>query len=213
MKEKQIKWIPFYGGENPDLFEIERRCMDRAGKVIQYLDEMLPNGFILDVGAGNGFTAEKLQQENRQIVALEPDEKMIDLSKPLVWSKGVAQNIPFHEHTFDAVYSTWAFLFDGIPDIEDGLKEVESVVKPGGKIIIVVNYGNDEFCSFSPHDISSNVSFWVNRGFDYEVIDTQFIFDSIDEAQKLLSFYFGDKGIAVNKTKIEYKVVAYTKMN
>src|SRR5690625_2643283 len=187
MKEKQIKWIPFYGGENPDLFEIERRCMDRAGKVIQYLDEMLPNGFILDVGAGNGFTAEKLQQENRQIVALEPDEKMIDLSKPLVWSKGVAQNIPFHEHTFDAVYSTWAFFFDGTPDIEDGLKEVERVLLSGGNNFLVDDYANDVFCYFSTLYISSNVSFSVNRGFDYGVIYTQFIFDSIDEAQKILS--------------------------
>jgi len=36
------KVIPFYGGRYPELFEIERRCMDREGRVIEYLDAALP---------------------------------------------------------------------------------------------------------------------------------------------------------------------------
>ena len=47
--------IPFYGGRNPRLFEIERRCMDRGGLVIDFLTKTLPEGRILDIGAGNGF--------------------------------------------------------------------------------------------------------------------------------------------------------------
>lgn len=149
--DKTSKVIPFYGGLQTELFEIERRCMDRDGKVIDYLDSILPNGLIIDVGAGNGYTAEKLLRENRLIIPMEPDEKMIDLNKNLIWSNGVAQTIPFHSNTFDAMYSTWAFFFDGIKDIEDGLKEVERVVKKGSPIVIIDNFGNDEFCSYSPH--------------------------------------------------------------
>ncbi|MBR7552740.1 class I SAM-dependent methyltransferase [Allobacillus sp. GCM10007491] len=208
---KNSKIIPFYGSTKPDLFEIERRCMDREGKVIKFLDTILPSGNLLDVGAGNGYTAEKLTSERRNIVAMEPDENMIDRNKRLIWSNGVAQSIPFHSNTFDAMYSTWAFFFDGITDLDDGLKEVERVVKKDGKIIIVDNYGNDEFCSLSTQDISSNVSKWVQRGFDYHVIHTEFIFDSIEEARKLLTFYFGEKAKQIDKTRIEYKVVAYTK--
>lgn len=51
--KKTDKTIPFYGEENPLMFEIERRCMDRAGNVIALLDENLPNGMVLDIGAGN----------------------------------------------------------------------------------------------------------------------------------------------------------------
>lgn len=36
--DNSSKVIPFYGGLRPELFEIERRCMDREGKVIEYLD-------------------------------------------------------------------------------------------------------------------------------------------------------------------------------
>lgn len=209
--DRLSKIIPFYGGIKPDLFEIERRCMDRDNKVIEYLNKVLSSGLILDVGAGNGYTAEKLNQGNRNVVAMEPDESMIDSTRNLIWSNGVAQSIPFHTNTFDAMYSTWAFFFDGITDINEGLAEVERVVKEDGRIIIVDNYGDDEFCSFSPHDISSSVSQWEARGFDYHIIDTEFIFDSIEEAKKLFTFYFGEQGSQVNKTKIEYKVVAYTK--
>jgi len=133
---KTSKIIPFYGGEKPGLFEIERRCMDRDGKVIQFLNSFLPNGIVLDVGAGNGYTAEKLIRENRIVIPMEPDEKMIDLGKNLTWSNGVAQAIPFHSNTFDAAYSTWAFFFDGIADIDDGLNEIERVVKDEGRITL-----------------------------------------------------------------------------
>lgn|SRR5690625_4670671 len=109
INNRSSKIIPFYGGLKPELFEIERRCMDRDGKVIKYLDSFLPDGIVLDVGAGNGYTAEKLIRDNRLVIPMEPDEKMIDLSKNMIWSNGVAQSIPFHSNTFDAVYSTWAF--------------------------------------------------------------------------------------------------------
>jgi ubiquinone/menaquinone biosynthesis C-methylase UbiE len=109
------------------------------------------------------------------------------------------------------MYSTWAFFFAGMEGIDDGLKEVERVVKDEGKIIIVDNYGEDEFSSFSANDIFSNVSEWVERGFDYHVIHTAFKFDSVEEAQRLLSFFFGENGSKVIKTNIEYKVVAFTK--
>lgn len=209
--DKNSMIIPFYGGLRPELFEIERRCMDRHGKVIEYLDAVLPGGVIIDVGAGNGYTAERLLRDNRLVIPMEPDEKMIDLDKNLIWSNGAAQSVPFHSHTFDGMYSTWAFFFGGITDIEDGLKEAERVVKKGSPLVIVDNYGDDEFSSYSPNDISSSVSEWVERGFEYEIINTEFVFNSVDEAKKLLTFYFGVQGESVNKTRLEYKVVAYTK--
>ena len=109
MNDSQNRIIPFYGGANPRMFEIERRCMDRDGVVIRHLVEVLPKGFILDIGAGNGFIAGALRGDARRVVALEPDSKMIDRSKPLIWSRGVAQSIPFRDDAFHAAYSTWAY--------------------------------------------------------------------------------------------------------
>ncbi|GEL77692.1 class I SAM-dependent methyltransferase [Tenuibacillus multivorans] len=208
---KQSDIIPFYGGKYPELFEIERRCMDREGKVIDFLNSSLPNGKILDIGAGNGFTAEKVMHSSRQIIAMEPDDNMIDQHKDLVWAKGTAQHIPFHSNTFEAAYATWAFFFNGIPDLDQGLKEAKRVVKSGGDIIIVDNYGHDEFLSYSKQNLSSDSKMWTERGFTAHFIETAFIFDSVEEARTLLSFYFGEAGQTVEKTTFEYKVVAYTK--
>lgn len=203
--------IPFWGGKRPRLFEIERRCMDRDGKVIDFLNQHLPEGLVLDIGAGNGFTAIRLTTPKRTIIPLEPDEDMIDSGIPLAWTRAVAQNIPFRDATFHAAYSTWAFFFHGIETIEEGLCELKRVVKSCGKLIIIDNAGNDEFCALSPRNIASNPDWWRSRGFQVSIIETAYKFDSLEEANMLLSFYFSNDIKGRNKkTEIAYKVAAYT---
>lgn len=206
--------IKFYAGENPEMFEIERRCMDRDGKVIEYLSQNLPKGLILDIGAGNGFTAGKLISEDRVIVPVEPDEKIIDSKKNLIWIKGIAQDLPFHNNIFDGAYSTWAFFFPsmGIEKVREGLSELNRVVKRDGKILIVDNAGKDEFFSLSNRklvDFESDDQFWKSVGFSHTIVNTSFKFDTKEEARKLLGFYFGEKGKQFNDTEVQYRVVAY----
>ena len=94
--------IPFYGATDPDLFEIERRCMDRDGQLINYLNRNLPDGRVLDIGAGNGFTARRLTTDRRDVVACEPSQGMIDGTVPVKWTRGVAQCLPFADSVFHA---------------------------------------------------------------------------------------------------------------
>ena len=204
--------IPFYGGGHPDLFEVERRCMDRDGHVIAHLDAQLPRaGCVLDVGAGDGFTAQRLQRGSRRVIALEPDPRMIDRGKPLTWVRGVAQELPFHDDTFDAVYATWAFFFSGVKDRDVGLSEAARVIKPGGVLLIVDNAGGDEFCALSPRSIASTDEFWTREGFGKTFIDTTFRFDTVEEARRLLGFYFGDAPDKHARLEISYRVVVYEK--
>jgi SAM-dependent methyltransferase len=203
--------IPFYGGEHPHLFEIERRCMDRDGKVIRFLDQVLPPGLVLDIGAGNGFTATRLNRPERLVIPLEPDPLMVDHSQPLVWAKGVAQAIPFHDRTFDAAYATWAFFFDGVADILQGLNDAKRVVKSNGLLVIVDNAGDDEFCALASRNIASNRAWWKEQGFQETILHTSYRFDSLEEANTLLSFYFGEEVRKQNKkTEIDYDVAVYT---
>ncbi len=203
--------IRFYGSEHPEMFEIERRCMDRDGMVIRHLDRELPDGLVLDVGAGNGFTAIRLCSATRKVIALEPDAGMIDRTVPMMWVKGIAQALPFEESTFDAAYATWAFFFADVPDIDKGLNELNRVVKKGGKLIIVDNAGEDEFSWLAGKSMGSNPDWWRDRGFEQTLIHTSFRFDSLEEANRLLRFYFGDEASSKNsKTEVGYRVVAYS---
>jgi SAM-dependent methyltransferase len=205
--------IRFYGSTDPHVFEIERRCMDRDGVVIGFLDDVLPAGRVLDVGAGDGFTAERLQNPSRVVVAMEPDPGMIARERRLLWASGVAQDIPFHDDAFDAAYSTWAFFISGIDPgvIEVGLSEVQRVVRASGPIVIVDNAGDDEFTALTDHRIVGDPALWVDRGFEHTVLETSFRFDSIDEARLLLGYYFGDAvKERVTSAELSYNVAVFT---
>jgi SAM-dependent methyltransferase len=203
--------IRFYGSSHPAMFEIERRCMDRGGLVIRHLDSELPQGLVLDVGAGNGFTAIRLRSPARQVFALEPDPGMVDSGLPLPWVRGLAQDLPFRSNTFHAAYATWAFFLAGVPGTDRGLDELQRVVNNAGRIIIVDNAGDDEFSSLATRRTASDPDWWRERGFDETLIRTSFRFDSLEEANRLLGFYFGAEATAGNtRTEIEYRVVAYS---
>lgn len=209
----KTKEIPFYGSEKTRLFEIERRCMDKEGIVLKHLDQILPLGHVLDIGAGNGFTATSMIKKNRFVVPCEPSIPMVDKEKNLPWTIGVAQDLPFKNNSFSAAYATWAYFFPAYHSIENGLNETNRVVKSGGNIIIVDNAGEDEFCGLFRRDISSDSSWWEKKGFECHVLHSAFEFDSIDEAEELLSFYWNingrESGTEV-KTEIEYKIAVYT---
>lgn len=143
--------IPFYGVDHPELFAIERRAMDRPGRVIEALDARLPDsGWIVDVGAGDGFTAERLSTRDRRLLAVEPATEMIRPDRQLSWVQAEAALLPFENASLDAAYATWAYFFSRGFDPSPGLQELHRVVKPGGPLLIVENLGSDEFTAWRP---------------------------------------------------------------
>lgn len=96
-------------------------------------------------------------------------------------------------------------------DIDKGLAKLNRVVKNDGKIIIVDNAGDDEFSALAGKSTGSDPRWWRNRGFEPTVIQTSYRFDSLEEASRLLGFYFGDAVAHRNsRTEIEYKVAIYS---
>ncbi len=204
--------IPFYGGVDRRMFAIERRAMDRDGRVVEFLDGALPRARVLDVGAGDGHTAELLSRGGRTVVAMEPDGRMIDRSKDLTWVRGVAQDIPFRDDAFAGAYATWAFFLSGTPDadIEVGVREMDRVVVSGGPLIIIDNAGGDEFTALADHPIAGDGARWERLGFESHIIDTSFRFDTLEEARELIAFYFGEATAAgLDSREIGFRVFAH----
>ena len=186
--------------------------MDKDGVVIEHLDQILPSGKTIDIGAGNGYTAALLTRNNRKVIPYEPSNNMIDRKQSLPWVRGIAQELPFRSNTFEGAYATWAYFFPAIGYGEEGLEELIRVVKPQGPICIVDNAGDDAFCSLFERDISSDSSWWQEKGFASHILVTSFKFDSIEEARELLSFYWtlnGRKSGSEVDIEIEYKVVVF----
>jgi SAM-dependent methyltransferase len=202
--------IPFYGADDPEMFAIERAAMDRDGLVIAALDGVLPAGRILDVGAGDGFTAAKLTVD-RSMIALEPVEAMIAPRGGVRWVRGEAEHLPFHDGTFAGAYATWAYFFSRGWDPRPGIAELDRVVAPGGALAIVENLGGDAFAELTDADISADPAFWEGEGFSCRPIATSFRFDDLDQARTLLGFFFGELGRQRAAVEVGFRVGLFTR--
>lgn len=188
--------LPFYGAAEPELFAIERTAMDRDGVVVRRLDDLLPSsGTVLDVGAGDGFTARALAGSDRRVVALEPAAGMVAQRvehDEVTWVGGVAGALPFADASLDAAYATWAYFFPATMDPARGLAELHRVVRPGGPIVIVANAGDDELTGLGTASGGEPAGWFADRGLSTEVVDTTFAFASDEDARRLLARYLGD---------------------
>jgi len=97
---------------------------------------------VLDVGCGTGNFTKKLSCLGFDVIGLEPDDEMREkaLKKELKCVKGVAEDIPFEDNTFDAAISVAAIEF--FEDKLKALNEMLRVVKKGGKVLIGTITGN-----------------------------------------------------------------------
>jgi len=109
---------------------------------ITFLQNVGISGNMLDVGCGNGFVACKILQAIaavKSITAIDISSVAIDMATKqnqdgLTVLMGSVYILPFRENEFDAV-----LLFDILHHLEnpaEALKEVGSVLKTGGKVII-----------------------------------------------------------------------------
>jgi SAM-dependent methyltransferase len=209
--------LPFYGASDPELFSIERRAMDRPGRVLAELNQLLPEvGVVVDVGAGDGFTAEVLNSAGRRVLAVEPAAGMRRPGRVLGWIAGVAQALPLQDASADAAYSTWAYFFTGAGwDPSPGLAELHRVVRRGGSLLIVDNVGDDEFTALSgdASSVTASVEQWRAFGFDCRVVETVFEFETREDADRLLGLYFGDADYSHVPLSLSYNVGIFTSVS
>ncbi|MGR5326420.1 malonyl-ACP O-methyltransferase BioC [Photobacterium damselae] len=92
---------------------------------------------ILDVGCGTGYFSQQLQGLGAQVTALDLSNKMLEQTKhrcaeSVVCVQGDAENLPFTANQFDIGFSNLALQW--CDDLSQPLRQLQRVVKPGGKI-------------------------------------------------------------------------------
>ena len=128
--------------DSPELFDRIARRYDFINKLISFGQdqnwrrrgiEHLPEGRVLDLGSGTGAAAEVFG--DREVVALDPAAEMIALSPISGRVVAVGEKLPFADGTFDGVFT--AYVMRNLVSIPAMLNEVNRVLRPGGKLVIV----------------------------------------------------------------------------
>jgi len=114
-------------------------------KAIKILKEDEPKE-ILDVATGTGdFAFEAMKLGPDKIIGVDISDGMLEigrkkinkrgLSEKMTFLNGDSENLPFDDNSFDAV--TVSFGVRNFQDLLAGLKEIQRVLKPGGKAIVL----------------------------------------------------------------------------
>lgn len=124
----------------------EQACLAR------YRRELLADveGDVLELGAGTGANLPYYPAGVGRLVLLEPDRHMRDRLRAHVAaaapeaevSDGSAALLPFADASFDVVVST--LVLCSVPHLDESLREVSRVLRPGGRFLFVEHVGADK---------------------------------------------------------------------
>lgn len=107
-------------------------------KEVDYIAQEL-QGYtnILDVGCGIGAFEQQLPHLN--IIGLDISEDMLDEARTRsekTFIQGNAENLPFDDVTFDAVFTVATLEF--LDNYQQAIKEIVRVTKPYGKVVALI---------------------------------------------------------------------------
>jgi demethylmenaquinone methyltransferase/2-methoxy-6-polyprenyl-1,4-benzoquinol methylase len=90
--------------------------------------------FILDLCCGTGDIARRL---TGRVVGVDFTAEMLQVAATrtqcVAWVRGDALRLPFTDNSFDVV--TVGYGLRNLADLEDGLREIHRVLRPGGKLL------------------------------------------------------------------------------
>ena len=127
----------------------------------KYRQEVLAEveGDVLEIGFGTGLNLSYYPDEIHKIITVDNNPGVHQLAQKRIEKSNVrvdhrilsGENLPMADNTFDSVVSTWTLC--SIKKVEQAVKEIHRVLKPGGKFF------------FIEHGLSNEPSIqaWQNR--------------------------------------------------
>lgn len=190
---------------------------DYQGHILPALQRVRPLGGldVVELGAGTGRLTHLLLPFVRSILACDISPQMLRIAiqnqsasirvyprypRPIFL---VADNrrLPIASHTADLTLAGWSLgHFCGwYPDrwrVEIGraLSEMKRVLRPGGTAIVIETLGTGHETPHPPRPYLAEYYAWLEQehGFRGDWIRTDYRFASVEEAEQLTRFFFGD---------------------
>jgi len=107
------------------------------------MTDLNKNSCILDIACGPGTLSLMAAEKTGTVSCIDFSQAMIDILDKTIKDDGVkniktfcgdAQELPYKENSFDAVFSMFGLMF--FPDRMKGYKEIHRTLKPGGRTVI-----------------------------------------------------------------------------
>lgn len=185
---------------------------DMHGNLFAALNEIhaLENQIVVEVGAGTGRVTRLMSVMAQRIYAFDMAPSMLKIARDMLhltgmtnWQLAAADNraIPLPDNSADIAIEGWSFghgvgWYPETWQFEVGrmLGEMQRVVKPGGTLILLETLGTGNKQPQPPREGLANLYRWwqEEHGFQHRWIRTDYQFASVDEADQLTRFFFGD---------------------
>jgi ubiquinone/menaquinone biosynthesis C-methylase UbiE len=184
---------------------------DYQGNILGALQSLtsLEDRVVLDLGAGTGRLARMLVPLVRHVHAFDIAPDMLRVCREKLTASGLTnwtveiadhRQLPVDDGSADLIVSGWSVSYLAVwnadswrAELEKVLAEMKRVLKPGGLIVLFESLGTG---NESPVKLDHLKNFypWLDEaGFQRKWIRTDYQFESLDEAEYLSRFFFGDE--------------------
>lgn len=183
---------------------------DYQENIMKALEEIVnPDGLdILDLGAGTGRLTLMLSQRVKSIWAFDASSEMLRVCRERLVASGLSnwgvdvadhRQLPVESHSIDLVVSGWsvAYLYVWNPEtwkaeMEKWLGEMKRVLRRGSFIVLFESLGTGNESPIQLEHLKEYYPWLDEAGFQNKWIRTDYKFESVDEAEVLSRFFFGD---------------------
>jgi ubiquinone/menaquinone biosynthesis C-methylase UbiE len=186
---------------------------DYEGNILRALADIQPldNADVVELGAGSGRLTRLLAPVVRSIRAYDASEHMLSVADKTLrqtgatnWTLGVSDNrgLPVEDASADISLAGWTFGHSVAwyparwrAEIGRMIDEMQRVLRPGGTAIILETMTTGSETPRPPTEWLAAYYAWLEkeRGYSSTTIRTDYQFESLDEAERLTRFFFGDE--------------------
>jgi ubiquinone/menaquinone biosynthesis C-methylase UbiE len=195
---------------------------DYQGNILKTLREITPleGRVVYDLGAGTGRLACMLAPQVKHVHAFDISEEMLRVCREKFIASGLTnwqvdladhRQLPVDDHSADLVVSGWSLSYLAVwnpetwkDELEKWMGEMKRVLRPGSFIVLYESLGTGNESPIKLEHLDKFYPWLDEVGFQNKWVRTDYQFKSLEEAEFLSHFFFGDElGDKVRKNKWE----------
>lgn len=192
--------------------EMYEKMISRQPSLAEVIREIRPyrNLDVADLGAGSGRLSCVIGAETKSLICTDSSQAMLDVLAEKMsvlqltrWSTVEAdhRDLPLETASVDLVVSGWSICYlassndpNWRENIDRVMSEIRRVLKPGGTVIIFETMGTGTELPDPPAFLTEYYRVLEeDYGFDHRWIRMDYAFSSLEEAEELTGFFFGDE--------------------